>query len=75
MKIWLMDCENNYLIGFTILSKLDMMAATAMIQIPSIWIETGKSPKSYLCKPIIQATNVPTANPIRHEFKTNTNDS
>lgn len=54
---------------------LDTIAATAIIQIPSISIETGKSPNSSLCIPIIQATKVPTATPIMQEFKTNTKDS
>lgn len=46
-----------------------------MIHIPSISIKTGKSPNSYLCIPIIQATNVPTATPIMHELRTKTKDS
>lgn len=75
IKIWLMDCENSSRIGLTILNRLDTMAAIAIIQIPSIYMVTGKSPNSYLCRPIIQATNVPTATPIKQEFKINTNDS
>ena len=75
MKTWLIDCLNIYDIGLIMLRMLDIMAAAAMIHMPSILMVTGKSPKSYLCRPIIHATKVPTATPIRHEFRTSTYDS
>lgn len=75
INIWLIDWENSSVIGLIILSKLESIAAIAIIHIPSISILTGKSPNNSLCNPIIQATNVPTATPIKHEFKTKTNDS
>lgn len=61
--------------GLMMLRMLETMAAIAMIQMPSTSIVTGKSPKSSRCRPIIQATKVPTAMPIRHELSTSTNDS